>query len=321
MNDNLAKKELIKRVLILTFILFGIFLLIGVTERLRKSNAPLDSGAIFGGKLESGYPFVGYIVSEISFTEFELCGGALINKNTVVTASHCVDDTSEVFFQLGNFDYDKTKYIRSKEIFIHPNWILDGNISSDISIVILSEDILLDQYAEVATASTSCNYTVVGYGKDSLETSSPLRKSATLCVESTSFGGDSISFRGESGGLCFGDSGSPILETGTNKLISVASRIDACYTGNFATGANVSVEISKVLINDNNLDVLCGAMDFNNDQFINSLDLTEFMKVYSKECVETLDTKSCGSRDVNNDGVINLLDLSSFSLKYLQSCE
>lgn len=320
MSDDLTKREMIKRVLILTFILFGIFLLIGLTERLRKSNAPLDSGAVFGGKLESGYPFVGYIVSEISFTEFELCGGALINKNTVVTASHCVDDTNEVFFQLGNFEYDKSKYIKSKEIFIHPDWILDGSIVSDISLVILSEDIVLDEYAEVSIASVGCNYSVVGYGKDSLESSNPLRKSATLCIEDTSFGGNSISFRGESGGLCFGDSGSPILETGTNKLVSVASRIDACYTGNFGTGSNVNNEISKILINDNTT-ILCGSNDFNNDKYINSSDLSEFMKIYSKECIETLDIKSCGSRDVNGDGVINLLDLSSFSLKYLQSCE
>ncbi len=318
-------KEYFQKVLRLCFIILAIFAFIGLAERIRQQLQPNDSSAIFGGKLESGYSFSGYFVSDKGGGNLEICGMVLINSTTAVTAAHCADDNTPMYIGLGDFSNNPNNYYLVKSANILPAWAANNPISADIAVLTIDTPVTLTEYAQIATADESCNYTVVGYGKqDNGDNYYPLRKSATLCINSTDFSDGSISFTGSDGGLCFGDSGSPIFKTGTNQFVTIASRIDSCYTKNFGTGADLSEQIAKFNLGaSNNTNQasgdICGGIDADNNNLIDSVDLNVFISFYNQDkvCTDGGNKYSCGARDSNNDGRIDLIDLSSFALKYL----
>lgn len=315
--------EQFQRILKICFLILLLFLFIGFAEKLRRSLNPTDSSAIFGGKLENGYDFTGYIVSNKGNGDLEICGAVLINQNNALTAAHCADGNSQIYFGINQFTTDSSQYIKVTKVDIHPNWINNQPISGDIALLKLEKSIILNNYAEVAKAEKSCDYTVVGYGKqDENSNYYPLRKSADLCINSTDFSDGSISFTGLDGGLCFGDSGSPIFKKGTNQLVSIASRIDACYTKNFGTGADLSEQINSFNLDFNDVSVqnseFCGSIDIDDNGILDKVDLNDFLTQYrsSAKCSDSNTEYLCGNKDSNKDGVIDIADLSSFALKY-----
>jgi len=300
-----------------------VFAFIGLVERIRLSLEPEDSSAIFGGRLESGYDFAGYMVSDKGNGDIEVCGTVIINKTTAITAAHCVDSNLKVSIGLGNFSTNINDYYTVAKVDIHPNWENGKSISSDVAVLTLQDPIILNTYGEISTAEISCDYTVVGYGKqDNNNDYYPLRKSADLCIESTNFSDESISFNGEDGGLCFGDSGSPIFKKGTNQFVSVASRIDACYTKNFGVGSDLSEQIDKFNIGPDNpvlAGTVCGSIDDDNNKILNASDLNTFVNLYNQKqkCSDVSQNYTCGSKDFDRNGLIELVDFGNFAKKYV----
>lgn len=294
-----------------------------------------DSSAIVGGKLEKGYPFAGYLLADLGNNRLNVCGGAFLTADLFLTAAHCVNNTISIVVGLNEFSDDTYNITEVKEFEIYPDWGISQATSidqsaGDLAILKLKEPKTeLSQFAEMTVAQIGCNYEVIGYGQTGESTPSYLnrqRKSATLCIEEIY---DKVMLaKGQDGGLCFGDSGSPVFEKGTNKLVGImsAAQMDEngkCNIANLALVNNPFEYSSFINLfankNSNTTSAsleLCSPADINGN---NKFDITDFKNIseyYLKSCKDDNVNYYCGNIDFNNDGFVNIFDISSFSAKF-----
>lgn len=248
-----------------------------------KNINPDFSSAIFGGKEEdSAYPYAGYAVSYISPTTIDNCGTVFINPSIALSAAHCFPTKSQTYLGLGEYNSSKNFNYPVSDITILPKW--DGKDNSkDLAVIKLLNPISnANSFVRIVAPQIGCNYEILGYGKtednEKLKSGEKLRKSAVLCIEKIT--DELIYLRGEDGGICLGDSGSPIFEKGTNNLVGINSAIttdkdplqnDPCFIGN----KSIAVRI------DNNLD------------FINSYIVNTFQSDDVAVCGNLCSDKKC----------------------------
>lgn len=221
----MAKSKIIKLLTLFAFILVGLL----VTIYVGRNLAPEDSSALFGGKLETGYEFAGYAIA-YQGNKITTCGVAFINSSTVVTAAHCVPNGAEIYVGTGEFKPARRDNIAVNSFVINTGWT--GKPENDIAVLNLAGNVDLNTYATVSTPSQSCNYEIVGYGQNessvSGDFSTKLRKSIQVCIDNVV--GNIAYMTGSDGGICYGDSGSPVFEKSTNRLVGVVSSIVANST-------------------------------------------------------------------------------------------
>ncbi|BCX14051.1 MAG: hypothetical protein KatS3mg085_583 [Candidatus Dojkabacteria bacterium] len=206
-----------------------------------------DSSAIYGGKDEKGYLSAGYLVTYENSNTVRSCGLFFIDNTTAITAAHCVENGKNFYVGEKEFSYLESENVEVKEVIIHPSW--DGeNRNYDIAIVKFSPQNF--EIAQIADIELGCGYEIVGYGSTEIDSlldpGVRLRKSYSLCIEG--FSGNSLYISGESGGVCFGDSGSPIFKAGTNQVVGILSAVlelpgekdKYCAIGNSAIAVRVS---------------------------------------------------------------------------------
>jgi hypothetical protein len=229
-------------ILVVSFIIFLFY------YNFQKNTGIDDSSAIFGGKDEYGYLSAGYLVSFETKNSVRSCGLFYLDNTTAVTAAHCVEKGGSFFVGEKNFSYLEDENIQVNEVIIHPKW--DGkNRNYDIAIVKFVPHNF--ETAIISDIELGCGYEIVGYGSteiDSvLEPGVRLRKSYSLCIDG--FSDNVLYISGETGGVCFGDSGSPIFKSGTNRVVGILSAVYTlpgendkyCAIGNNA----VAVRLSK----------------------------------------------------------------------------
>jgi len=215
-----AKSKIIKILLLVAVILVGIL----GTIYLNTNLAPESSSALFGGKLETGYEFAGY---EIAYNGNKLttCGVTFLNSSTVITAAHCVQEGAELYIGTGTFKPARKDNIKVNSYVVHPSWT--GKPENDIAILNLSSNVDLTTYATVSSPLEGCNYEIVGYGQNETSVagdfSTKLRKSISVCIENII--GNIAYMKGSDGGICYGDSGSPVFEKSTNRIVGIVSSI------------------------------------------------------------------------------------------------
>lgn len=304
-----------------------------ITKLIQNNNSPEDSFAITGGRIESGYKFAGFLVAQKSDNRANICGISFLNSKVGVTAAHCFDNYLEVYAALGDFNLDVGRINRAASVDLHQNW--DTKLGwtleqskSDIAIITLKDSISANQFITIGTPDVSCNYIVVGYGQtgeENIDNTNRPRKSTDICI--TELDEQTMLFRGSGGGLCPGDSGSPIIKKSTNEVIGILSAVETLPN---SSTVNCSVDnIGIALRLDRKQDFInkfitatvpskpsCGAADFNNDGQFSLIDFFEFSKLYNKECSTSQVTSACGNKDINNDGRISLADFQSFSSRY-----
>lgn len=64
-------------------------------------TAPQDSSALVQGRRESGYEFVGYLISN----KLKVCAATLLDADTVLTAAHCVNKAAGDNFNFGTGNF------------------------------------------------------------------------------------------------------------------------------------------------------------------------------------------------------------------------
>ncbi|MCA9386210.1 S1 family peptidase, partial [Candidatus Dojkabacteria bacterium] len=235
---------------LLAFSALFIIPIVALSFTLRQSDiAPTDSEAVYGGQIENNaHPYAGYMLTQTTDNKANICGTVYLSSNFALTAAHCLTNATNVYLGYSLFNFDLDQNFLAQDIFPDPEW--DGQQSNnDIAMVRLPEGFYaVQEYAEIASPQPGCNYEVLGYGNtEEGSTSSKLqrlRKTADLCL--TALDDATLEFVGEDGGICFGDSGSPIFEKGTNKVVGVISAIVAgentnnpCYVGNTAIAARL----------------------------------------------------------------------------------
>src|SRR5260221_6653085 len=211
-----------------TIIVIIIILLISAAASfavLTGNLAPTDTSALYGGKLEDGYHYAGYLIAFENDSKVTTCGVTFLSGNIAISAAHCIPNNSTIYVGTNQFRLQSSDNISASDATINPGWV--GKPLKDISILKLSRAVNLSEFAQIATPQVGCNYEVVAYGRNETsipgDLSSKLRKSSEICIQDILQGEALI--QGNGGGICFGDSGSPVFEKGTNKIVGIISSI------------------------------------------------------------------------------------------------
>lgn len=188
---------------------------------------------VVGGQPESGYPPVGYLHNKIYDTQYKTwCGVTLIAPHVVVTASHCVDGIDATNLTVGFGEYGSSPTVQVAAVHKHPNYVYrsEGDYLpwDDVAVLELAQDVMITP-ATIARVETGvCTDRYVGYGRnvpgDYTITAGydGQRKSARICADAEN--PHEIYIHGADGGLCWGDSGGPLLVDGTTRVLGVLSR-------------------------------------------------------------------------------------------------
>ena len=208
--------------IILSFLLLSI-LVLDLTQR---DLSPDVTSAIYGGKLETGYPEVGYMSAFEDASSVFTCGVTFMTKDTVLTAAHCIKQNSTIYVGEGQFKLEPQDNVEVVDAIQHPEW--DGeNRNFDMALMKLKENTQFTDFGKITTPAVGCNYEIVGYGgtevDQMLRSDQKLRKSYGICIDAVTK--SLLYISGPDGGVCFGDSGSPILEKGTNNIVGVLSAV------------------------------------------------------------------------------------------------
>lgn len=327
----MRKKNVLIIIVLLILLAGGFFIFKAVLNNLALD----DSSAIIGGKLEKGYPYAGYLLGELPNNRLNICGGSFISPDIVLTAAHCVNNTIGIVVGLNEFTDNSYNVTKVAEFEINSEWQSNVTASSidksagDIAVLKLSSPKTeLNEFAIITEAEIGCNYEVVGYGETGEATPSYLnreRKSAGLCIEEIY--GKVMLAKGSDGGLCFGDSGSPVFEKGTNRLVGImsAAQMDSNGKCNIANLALVNSvwdfsEFINLFVNRNTpataQTVLCAPADINGNNIFDIIDFSNISNYYQQQCKPSGVNYFCGDIDFDKDELISFNDVSIFSTKF-----
>lgn len=233
------------------------FLAFWISQQLNDEDlSSEDSSALVGGNVEAGYPSAGFILARLSSTSFGACGASYLGQGTVVTAAHCIEQQSDTIFGIGpSFDNPtETFEILEYEPIVFP---FNDNVEEDFAVLRFDDSNLDLTEARISTPTISCGYEVVGYGQednsDVEDLSNGRKKSITVCIDSIATA--TFEIQGQNGGICFGDSGSPIYRTDTEEVVGIISSItfpegaEPCFIGN--TGVAVRTDFFEDIVFDN----------------------------------------------------------------------
>jgi hypothetical protein len=186
--------------------------------------------ALQGGTADASHDYVGMMVTP----DGELCSGVLVSPTVFVTAAHCVAQNGELV-QLA-FDEFPTGPSAVGFAYRDPAWVAQpGGLShsdlNDVAVVKIVAGNVPSSYAQLPAVGyddTLPNNQLVdnlGYGVQDAKTLSGFGFRQIVSEKIVPGGGATgASFLKISGGnTCFGDSGGPNLQAGTNIVLAVNS--------------------------------------------------------------------------------------------------
>ncbi|MBN1331976.1 trypsin-like serine protease [Candidatus Dojkabacteria bacterium] len=244
-------KKIIPAVIMLVLLALGAYLVYVLQKD--EDVAPDDSSALYGGVSEFGYPSAGYVITETS-TGIKTCGYSVIDGTKAVTAAHCVDDATGMYLGKGIYTSTRSDDQQVTKAIQKEGWVREESRTDDFALLRFSNDGFFTSFADIKEPAVGCNYRVIAYGRTELPEDPPmLRKSAQLCISDINSKTFRLRGTGDSG-ICFGDSGSPIYEEGTNNLVglvvSIVSEDDAktnpCGFNNTAIAVRVDANMTLI---------------------------------------------------------------------------
>ena len=193
------------------------------------------AAAILNGKPDTAHPYVGILVTDIEGQRVPVCSGFLVNSTTFVTAAHCVDDLGDLP-ALVSFDqrFTPSSPVVTGTAVPNPGFGSADADTHDLALIDLDTPVTDRGYARLpalgrlASADKKDVLTIVGYGANGFVKGAGKPAPDFRLVRSV---GDSrISKLEKTGfnlrmqaGICFGDSGGPVLLGDTNLVVGVAS--------------------------------------------------------------------------------------------------
>lgn len=227
-----------------------LFALLACTHEFASPEvAATDNGAeqqVVGGQEDYRFPSVGLLAMRRSVDPTWLtgCGVTLIAPNYVVTAAHCIALSLPRGHDQFGAALEGQAINPAVEYHVHPSYDFNDPLRyrHDVAVLKLANPVTDREPASIGPAEIACGYRFVGYGRtvpggDQVRAPSNLyRKSSVQCVsQKDSF---SLFAQGVDGGLCWGDSGGPLLvddpssKTEVVGVLSDFNRVFSCFVGN-----------------------------------------------------------------------------------------
>jgi trypsin len=209
-----------------------------------SSKSPMIVGgtAVPNGK----YPFIAYVKLYRDGKRSGFCAGSLIDRNSVLTAAHCLLNTTGAIVVVGRTDLRKKN--RGQEIgasrpFIHPRYLGSGY---DAGVLKLRRPVKGIKPIKLATPKQNNletpgrKLTVAGWGVTGFKSTQPnrLRQARVPVVSDRRAERSYDAVLGPSGYVpplmiaagnskvngCVGDSGGPLFDSGSRTLVGIVSR-------------------------------------------------------------------------------------------------
>jgi secreted trypsin-like serine protease len=189
---------------------------------------------VVGGQPESGYAPVGYLRNNLYYPQYKTwCGVTLIAPKVVITAAHCVDGIAAQNLAVGFGQVDTSPTVQVTAVHMHTSYMYrsEGDYLpwDDIAILELAQEVTSVPAATLGRAETgTCTNRYVGYGRNVPGSSGITagydgqRRSAQICIDAEN--PHELYIHGADGGLCWGDSGGPLLAENTTRVFGVLSR-------------------------------------------------------------------------------------------------
>jgi secreted trypsin-like serine protease len=217
-------------------------------EQTPYASVRLKSPMIVGGTAvpKGKYPFMAYVKLYRNGKPYASCGGSLIDRNSVLTAAHCLLNTTGAVVVVGRMDLRKKN--RGQEIgasrpFIHPRYLGSGY---DVGVLKLRRPVKGIKPIKLATAKQNNletpgrKLTVAGWGLTGFNGTPPnrLRQARVPVVSDRRAESSYDAVIGPSGyepplmiaagdsskeNACVGDSGGPLFDSGSRTQVGIVS--------------------------------------------------------------------------------------------------
>jgi Trypsin len=193
-------------------------------------TAAAPSSAILNGKPDTGHPYVGLLVTVIGGERTPVCSGFLVSPTVFVTAGHCVDDLGGTLPAYVSFDqtFGPSSSLIHGTAVPNPKYASSGH---EIAAVILDTPVtgrghaILPAEGRLESVPRRAALTLVGYGANGFTRGGGppapefdlVRSTTEARLVKLERGKNALSMR-ISNGICFGDSGGPVL-LGTSDIV------------------------------------------------------------------------------------------------------
>ena len=196
------------------------------------------AGAILNGTADTEHPYVGILVTDMGGQRVPVCSGFLVTSTTFVTAAHCIDDLGSNP-ALVSFDQP----FRPSSAVVHGTAVQNPDFGSadedthDLAVVVLDSPVRgrghadLPSVDQLAAAPKRQTLTIVGYGATGFVKVDGKKAPDFRLVRSV--GESRLSKIEKSGfnlrmqsGICFGDSGGPVLLGDSDVVVGVSSFVN-----------------------------------------------------------------------------------------------
>jgi len=210
--------------------------LLGIVLIALGTAAP--AGAILNGQPDTAHRYVGILVTDVGGQRVPVCSGFLVNSTAFVTAAHCIEDLGggPAFV---SFDqrFTPSSAVVTGTAVPNPDFGSPEADTHDIALVVLDTPVTNRGHAELPTsgrltpADKKDPLTIVGYGANGwlkghgkpvpdFRLIRTVGDSRISKLEKAGF-----NMRMQSG-ICFGDSGGPILLGDTDLAVGIASFVN-----------------------------------------------------------------------------------------------